>query len=101
MKANYEVQSCATMKQMNNHTRTRYQEDDWWCRPKGPPNEPLEFAIKPTLIFVLYLEDHLQAQELSTDLPGSYKMEEIFCSRSASHLKIRVEGGVKRCGLDD
>jgi hypothetical protein len=49
----------------------------------------------------MYLEDHLQAHELSTDLPESYKMEEIFCSQSASRLKIRVEGGVKRGGLDD
>ncbi len=46
----------------------------------------------------MYLEDHLQAQELSTDLPGSYKMEEIFHRPSSCPLKIRVRGGVKRGG---
>jgi hypothetical protein len=38
----------------------------------------------------VYLEDDCQARELSNNLPGSYKMEEIFHGGSAHPLKIRA-----------
>jgi hypothetical protein len=38
----------------------------------------LSQVLKPALIFVLYLDNQSEAQELSYDLPGSYEMEEIF-----------------------
>jgi hypothetical protein len=38
----------------------------------------------------VYLEDDCQARELSNNLPGSYKMEEIFLGGSAHPLKIRA-----------
>jgi hypothetical protein len=39
----------------------------------------------------VYLEDDCQARELSNNLPGSYKMEEIFHGGSAHPLKMRAD----------
>jgi hypothetical protein len=39
--------------------------------------------LKTALIFVVYLDNHFQVQELTDYVPGSYKMEEI------SHIGIR------------
>jgi hypothetical protein len=41
-------------------------------------------------MFVKYLDNHCQAQELSDKLPGTYEREEIFCGGSAHPLKIRA-----------
>jgi hypothetical protein len=34
----------------------------------------------------VYLDNHCQVQKLSNNLPGSYEMEEIFCTGSANPL---------------
>jgi triacylglycerol esterase/lipase EstA (alpha/beta hydrolase family) len=39
----------------------------------------------------VYLEDDCQARELSNNLPGSYKMEEIFHGGNAHPLKMRAD----------
>jgi len=45
---------------------------------------------KPASIFVVYLDEHCRAQELSASLSGSCKMEEIFHGGSTCPLKIRA-----------
>jgi len=47
------------------------------------------FFVQTCLLFVVYLDNHCQAQELSNDLPGSYETEEIFHSGSIHPLDLR------------
>jgi hypothetical protein len=52
-------------------------------------NLNMYFSVKTCLVFVVYLDNHCQAQELSNDLPGSYETEEIFHSGSINPLDLR------------
>jgi hypothetical protein len=46
--------------------------------------------LKTALIFVVYLDNHFQVQELTDYLPASHKTEEIFQIGIRRALKIRA-----------
>jgi hypothetical protein len=63
---------------------------DSFCCPFSKIQGQVQICVKTCPIFVVYLDDHCQVQELNDDLPGSYGMEKIFLCGSVHPLKIRA-----------
>jgi hypothetical protein len=74
--------------------KIKSSKDDIWylfafCNSNFVCNSKFKH-FKPASIFVVYLDDHCWAQELSAHLSGTCKMEEIFHGGSTCPLKIRA-----------